>query len=486
MKDVDSAQACARWAHFRFSVIGSLLASPPAHGQLQQRIQEVSERDWVHPTTGQTARFSFATIERWYYAARGEVDDPFGKLRRKTRFDAGKQRTIPEIVGLALAEQYRDHPTWSYHLHHGNLVALGRQNPQLGSIPSYPTVSRYMKAHGLLKQKRKRTQVRRALEARERRSYEVRHVNQLWHLDFHEGSRGVLTKDGRVVKPWLLGIMDDHSRLACHLQWYWQENAENLVHGLSQALQKRGVPRALLTDGGGAMKAAETRRGLDRLAIVHEMTLPETPEQNGKQENFWTQIEKQLLPMLEGVPDLTLQLLNHATQAWVEQDYHRHVHSETREQPIERFLSGVSIGRPCPGSDRLRDVFRLQTSRTQRKTDGTISVEGSRLEIPSRFRCVRRVIVRYARWDLSNVDLIDPGSEQVLCPIFPLDRNKNADEPRRSLEPIADPVNATAQEPARRSGMAPLLRQHMANYAASGLPPAYLPKDDILPTQEKP
>ena len=50
---------------------------------------------------------------------------------------------------------------------------------------------------------------------------------------------------------------------------------------------------------------------------------------NGKQESFWNPVEGRLLPMLEGENDLTLALLNQATQAWVELDYHHQVHSET-------------------------------------------------------------------------------------------------------------------------------------------------------------
>jgi transposase InsO family protein len=64
-------------------------------------------------------------------------------------------------------------------------------------------------------------------------------------------------------KPQLLGVLDDRSRLCCHLQWYLDETAEALIHGLSQAFHKRGLPRALLTDNGAAMIAAETVEGLE-------------------------------------------------------------------------------------------------------------------------------------------------------------------------------------------------------------------------------
>jgi putative transposase len=109
------------------------------------------------------------------------------------------------------------------------------------------------------------------------RSYESEYVNGLWHLDFHEGSSKIVTPKGELVKPRLLGIMDDRSRLACHLQWYLDETVEDLIHGLCQAFLKRGLPRSLLTDNSLAMIAAETKQGLQRLGILHETTLPHSP-----------------------------------------------------------------------------------------------------------------------------------------------------------------------------------------------------------------
>ena len=70
-------------------------------------------------------------------------------------------------------------------------------------------------------------------------------MNGLWHLDFHHGSRKILTPEGEWIRPILLAILDDHSRLVCHAQWYLQETAESLIHGLVQACCKRGLPRAL-------------------------------------------------------------------------------------------------------------------------------------------------------------------------------------------------------------------------------------------------
>ena len=154
------------------------------------------------------------------------------------------------------------------------------------------------------------------------------------------------------MTPILFGVLDDRSRLACHLQWYLAETAEIIAHGLIQAFQKRGLPRAALSDNGAAMTAAEITQGLTRLGILHQTTLPYSPYQNAKQEAFWGPVEGRLMAMLEDVPDLTLAMLNEATQAWVEFDYNASIHSEIGEAPITRFLAGPDVTRPAPTAMR--------------------------------------------------------------------------------------------------------------------------------------
>jgi hypothetical protein len=188
------------------------------------------------------------------------------------------------------------------------------------------------------------------------------------------------------------------------------------------------------------------------------------------------------MAMLEGEIELSLELLNRATQAWVELEYQRKVHSELRQTPSERALSGPSVVRPCPSSDALRRAFRMEVKRKQRKSDGTITAEGVRYELPSAYRTLVWVNVRVARWDLSSIDLVDPRSGAHLCTLLPLDKEKNSDRRRRSLGSV--PPRPEAEPLPPRSGRAPLLRSLMAEYAATGLPPAYLTKDDpVIDTQ---
>jgi len=469
-----------RWANLRFSVVGPLLAAPPPRGELQAELERLAAKPWRHPVTNEPTRFGLKTIERWYYQAKRAPVDPVETLRKKPRKDRGRQTAISDVLKQALHAQYGVHRSWTYQLHYDNLEASVEAEPELGPLPSYATVRRYMKSVGLTKRRRiggepteGKRRAERRLDEREVRSYESEYVNGLWHLDFHHGKKKVLVERGDYETPLALCIIDDHSRLVCHLQWYFAETAENLVHGLCQAIQKRGLPRSLMTDNGKAMTANETRQGLARLGIVHETTLPHSPYQNAKQESFWGQLEGRLVAMLENVCDLSLARLNELTQAWIEGEYNRKRHSELGATPLSRFLGAKDVGRPSPSSEALRQGFCADERRTQRKSDGTISLDGRRFELPSRYRHLDQVTIRRASWDLRWVHLVDERTGAILCRLYPLDKVANADGRRRALEPLALPAAA-----APSSELPPLLAKLVAAQQDSGLPPAYLPKDE--------
>jgi hypothetical protein len=183
--------------------------------------------------------------------------------------------------------------------------------------------------------------------------------------------------------------------------------------------------------------------------------------------------------MLEDVPDLTLALLNEATQAWAEHDYNRKLHSEIGEAPVARFLRGPEVTRPSPDSAALRLAFTRTEQRTQRKSDGTVVIAGRRFEVPNRYRHLRGAEVRFASWDLTTVHLVDSRTGTVLCRLYPQDKTKNASGLRRPLDKLTAKPDAGQSEPIKTAGaIAPLLARLIDQQAATGLPPPYLPKDE--------
>lgn len=464
-----------RWAEFRFSLIGGLLSSPPLKGELQSELQKLADKQWVHPITGEPAIFGFSTIEKYYYQARNEKMHPINVLRRKSRLDGGRFRSLDdETIGL-LKGQYAEHPSWSYRLHFDNLKVVAKE-----TTPSYSTIHRYMKGSGLFKRKRVRKKrpgqihAENMFESREVRGFENEFTNGLWHLDFHNCSRKVLTKSGEWKTPVVVAIMDDHSRLACHVQWYLSGDTKNLTHAFSQALQKRDLPRGLLTDNGKPMTSEEFTQGLSRLSINHFTILPYSPWQNGKQERFFSQLERRLMDMMENRQELSLKELNDFTIAWIEREYNLSKHEEIKETPVERFSRDSNVGRPSPGQEELKLYFCREEGRTQRKTDGTISVDGKRYEIPDRYRHVKRVFIRFAEWDLSSIHMVNKQTGQVLCPIYPTDKYKNAGEGRRPRNPeTKQEIEANPKDE-----VAPLLRKYMEEFKEKGLPMPYLTQDE--------
>jgi hypothetical protein len=461
----------------RFSVVGQLLAAPPEKGALAVAIADLAAREWRHPTTGAPVRFGASTIERWYYRALRARQDPVGALRRRRRRDAGRQTAMSDRLRQALLAQYAAHKSWSAQLHHDNLAALVERRPELGGAPSYSTVRRFLHAHGLMKHRpRSVRQTAGALAAearlaeREVRSYEAEHVNGLWHWDFHHRSCKVLTARGEWRTPLLLGILDDRSRLACHLQWYLHETAENVAHGLMQAFQKRGLPRAAMSDNGAAMTAAEITQGLGRLGILHRTTLPLQPlpeRQTGG-----------LLGAGRGPPDGDARRGSRSEPGATQRG--NPGLGRVRVQPQaplgDRRNAGRPLSRRADGDPALpgqRGALKLAFTRADRRalrhSDGTILIAGRRFEVPNRYRHLSTLELRFADWDLSLVHLVDEQTGAVLCRLFPLDKTANASGRRRSLEPLGDGSPA---------GMAPLLVRLLEERAASGLPPAYLVKDE--------
>ena len=67
---------------------------------------------------------------------------------------------------------------------------------------------------------------------------------------------------------------------------------------------------------------------------------------------------------------------------------------------------------------------------------------------------------------------MDARSGVILCPIYPLDKTANASGERRLRKP------AVATAPPRGDEAAPLLSKLMAEFAATGLPPPYLPEEE--------
>jgi hypothetical protein len=100
--------------------------------------------------------------------------------------------------------------------------------------------------------------------------------------------------------------------------------------------------------------------------------------------------------------------------------------------------------------------------------------------VPARFRHFDRLCLRCARWDLSAIELVDERSHVSLARLWPLDKTRNADGRRRAIAQATE----GSSDASPSGGIAPLLKDLLARYAATGLPPAYLPHREGEPKEQ--
>jgi hypothetical protein len=74
--------------------------------------------------------------------------------------------------------------------------------------------------------------------------------------------------------------------------------------------------------------------------------------------------------------------------------------------------------------------------------------------------------------------LVDSNSGNNICQIAPIDKLKNAEGSRKTIVPIDTNTNEENNNNNSDNEVAPLLMEILATHAQTGLPPAYIPKDE--------
>ena len=141
-------------------------------------------------------------------------------------------------------------------------------------------------------------------------------------------------------KTYLFAFIDDNSRALVGYRWGVSEDTVRLEAALRNALAARGVPRACYLDNGSAMVSKQLLRACASLGIRLVHSRPGKPQGRGKIERVFETVRIQFLVEIEARPPADVAELNRLFSAWVETVYHRRVHTETGEAPINRLLAG--------------------------------------------------------------------------------------------------------------------------------------------------
>jgi transposase InsO family protein len=384
-------------ALFRFGVIAPLVGRHLDPGERESILKQITGSRWQIPGSPRTT-LGRSTVLKWLACYRSSGEN-IESLKPRRRGDRGCSRSIDPETEAALVRLKQELPEVSLPV----LMRVARDRRIIGwnFAASRQSIYRLFTRHGL--DKPLHTPV-------DRRRFEAELPNDLWQSDCMHGPRVTVKGDSR--KSYLFAIIDDHSRLITHCQFYLRENIDSFRECLIQALAKRGLPRRLYTDNGSAFRSHQLRYGCARLGIALLHSEPGVPEGRGKIERFFRTLRMQLLPLLP--KNLSLQELNERLHHWIEKDYHQRVHSSTGHTPLKRYLEHLQALRPAPRD--LTDHFRIPVRRKVDK-DRTVSLNGSLFEAPPGL-IGQTVTLLYHKHDPRRIEvLFDEQSYGFLTPL---------------------------------------------------------------------
>lgn len=211
----------------------------------------------------------------------------------------------------------------------------------------------------------------------DRRRFEAAYPNEIWQCDIMHGPLARASEADQKRKAYLCAIMDDHSRLVVHAEFYLSETFASLKDALRRAIERRGIPQRFYVDNGACYRSTNLDQILAGLGVQLIHSRPYTPQGRGKIERWFRTVRDNFLTQ-GGEDGQVLAALNERLAAWVE-SYNERVHSSTSQSPAARFKANLACVRPAP-PDLLRH-FRLTESRRVKK-DRSIMLGGRLFEAP--------------------------------------------------------------------------------------------------------
>ncbi len=350
-------------AVFRFGVISDFVTGAQmSRAEKRRLMRDKCARKWQIPFSEKTS-LSIGTINRWcrlYKHSNGDLKS----LQPKDRCDQGKSRAMDEDTCLSLIELKLETPALTVPQLIEQINRLNRVSP--GIVLNNSTVYRFLHQQNLV-----HLPVKRPVD---RRKFEAELPNDLWQSDVMHGPR--INVAGRMQKSYLIAVIDDHSRLITHGQFYLSEALASYLDAFEEALAQRGLPRKLYVDNGAAFRSRHLEYICASLAIALIHSKPYKPQGRGKIERFFKTVRGQFLPGFKGQ---SLNELNEAFDGWLTHVYHQRKHSATKQNPFERFTANLHCLRQAP--DNLHDYFRKLALRKVNK-DRTITLNGHLYEGP--------------------------------------------------------------------------------------------------------
>ena len=377
-------------ALFRYTLILPLLREPSARARQQMR-RNLAAVVYDIPFS-KRRRVSITTLRRWEsrYRAGG-----FEALKPQPRSDQGQPRAV-SLATLDRAEALKREQPLRSTRSIATILATDTTNPVPEASLAPRTLRRHLAHRGattpqLLSQQRPKPY----------RRFERSAFGDLWQGDaMHGPYLPDPAQPDQQRQVFLFAFLDDHTRLVPHAQFYWNEQLPRMEDCFKRAF---AAPLAVYVDQGKVYTAKQFNTICATLGVQRILGTPYYPEGRGKIERFFQFVQSDFLPELARADVSTLSQLNQSLLAWLEVVYHRKLHSETGQSPLERFRQQSETSTRPVGPTTLRQAFLHRDQRKVTKT-ATISFQGNRYRTPDYLRG-QSIELRYDPFDLSHLEL---------------------------------------------------------------------------------
>ncbi|MCP4113394.1 MAG: DDE-type integrase/transposase/recombinase [Desulfobacteraceae bacterium] len=348
-------------ATFRFGIISDFVVGLClGYGEKEKLLKAKVSKKYKIPYSSQTT-ISRSTIKKWialYRQAGNRIEGLYPSKRK----DIGKYRSLDTTIQMAIKEIKQKQPELT-----GVAIISELRHKKYLSMEESINLSvlyRYLKKEDISRPKK----------IIDRRSFEASAPNELWQSDILHGPYIVVK--GKKRKTYLIAIMDDHSRLVVHGEFYFSENFNSFKNCFKQALEKRGLPQKIYIDNGSCYRAINLEQITASLGIGIVHTPAYTPQGRGKIERWFRYVRDNFLLINKKNKDINI--LNEQFADWLE-SYNNKVHSVTKMTPIARYKKNLKCVRPVPAD--LINYFRKVEFRRVKK-DRTIQLNGTIFEVP--------------------------------------------------------------------------------------------------------
>jgi len=220
----------------------------------------------------------------------------------------------------------------------------------------------------------------------------------MWQGDMMAGP--YIYFQGKKKPTYLFAFIDDCSRLITFARFDMSQNFDAMKKVYIEAVIRRGIPQIVYLDNGKVYRAKVFHEACARMGTTISHTEPYDAASKGKIERFFRTVRERFLPLMPHNMS-SVEELNQAFFRWLEEDYHRKIHSGLGMSPLDKYLSQVKQLKVVSDPDWVNQLF-LRREERRVNNDATISINSCFFEV-SPALIGQRVQVRFDPADLNQV-----------------------------------------------------------------------------------